>query len=122
MTERPVRPHAPEGAREHRVDMRLAIRVVASRDSGGKDILGWVRNLSTSGMFIRTADRFPAETRCSFELVSQEADHPCAFSVRGWVVYHARDGMGIQFEPPAGDTRAAILSLMDGHAAGTRVA
>lgn len=122
MSERPKRAHAPAGEREQRVHMRLAIRVVASRDSGGKEILGWVRNLSPSGMFIRAADRFPVETRCAFQLISHEEDHPCAFSVHGWIVYHAQDGMGVQFDAVSTETGRAIQALMDGHAAGAPVA
>ncbi|MDH4230317.1 MAG: PilZ domain-containing protein [Nitrospirota bacterium] len=121
MSFRPEKPVAPPGLRAPRVDVRLSIRVVACRATGGREILGWVRNISPGGMFIRSADRFPTDTHCRFELISQEGDTPHSATVEGWVAYHAMDGMGIQFRDPDAAAMQVITTLMEGHAAGIPV-
>jgi len=93
-------------ARVRRQDVRVTIRVaMRPLGNGGREVYGWVQNMSPGGMFVRCPDTLPPDTYCDIRLIWRDDQVFQAAFIKGWTVYGSEGGMGIQFDP--GDHEAA---------------
>lgn len=73
---------------------------------------GWVRQLSTAGMFVETEGRLPVGTRCEVALLLHGEDGRAAHAF-GEVVRAEADGMAVQILGIDTDAAEAVRRLMN---------
>lgn len=101
---------------EKRVMPRVNTSIEIEYSSSGASRYSYMLNLSSGGIFIKTASPFPidAELTMSFQLPGD----PDTLQVRGRVVWTKPEtgafpaGMGIQFLDPPPECRQKILSFV----------
>lgn len=95
--------------------MRAECHLAAS--VGGEDpadrIHGWVRNLSSGGMFVETEGRLPVGTRCEVALLLHDGEDDRATRALGEIVRHEADGMAVQFLRVAPDDAQAVRRVVE---------
>lgn len=83
---------------EQRRRMRVECHLAASAEGPDRArIRGWVRNLSSGGMFVETAERLSVGTRCEIALLMRDGDAERATHAVGEIVRAEGDGMAVQF-------------------------
>lgn len=83
---------------EQRQRMRVECNMAASAGAQGRERLrGWVRNLSSGGMFVETDQRLPVGTRCEIALLLHDGEDDRATHALGEVVRVEDGGMAVQF-------------------------
>jgi hypothetical protein len=118
--ETPARPRngLPQpAARVRRQDVRVTIRVaMRPLGMGGHEVFGWVQNMSPGGMFVRCAEILPPDTYCDIRLIWRDEQVFQAAFIKGWTVYGAEGGMGIQFDPNDQEAAETFVRLARRHA------
>jgi hypothetical protein len=97
---RPSKPVTTPATRERRTPVPVALRAALLLYNGKEKVCGWVRRISTGGMYLQSRARFPGETEVIVETLVWEGNSARPLCLKGWVAYEDRRGMGIQFEPP----------------------
>jgi PilZ domain len=110
---RPSKPVATPATRERRTPVPVALRAALLLYNGKEKVCGWVRRISTGGMYLQSRARFPGETEVVVEALVWEGDSARPLRLKGWVAYEDRRGMGIQFEPPPADALADLRLVID---------
>jgi hypothetical protein len=84
---------------ERRKSFRLPFNAETICHVNGKDFHGITRDLSVGGLFMETTERPPTSSKCNIEIVVP-GDHSCLRieKIKGVVMRHAEDGVGIQFD------------------------
>jgi acylphosphatase len=108
---RPRKPQTTPTSREARRDVRVSIRTVLRAVSDRHEIYGWVRNLSPGGMYVCAAESLPPDTECHVRLAWKDGPVFRAAFLKGWVVYAAGGGVGVQFEAPTEEVREVLDTL-----------
>lgn len=111
----PARPQSGlphPAARVRRQDVRVTIRVaMRPLGGGGREVYGWVQNMSPGGMFVRCAETLPPDSYCDIRLIWRYDQVFQAAFVKGWTVYGAEGGMGIQFDPADHEAAETFVRL-----------
>jgi len=102
MGNRPRKPVTTPATRERRVSLRVGvdtyIRVAVVHEPDARKVHGWVRNLSTGGMFVETADPLPIDAPVRVDALARSDGDLIHFKADGWVAYAGPNGLGIQFD------------------------
>jgi hypothetical protein len=94
--------------------MRVECHLAAHANGPAKErVKGWVRQLSTAGMFVETEGRLPVGTRCEISLFLHGADDPRAAHAFGEVVRDKAGGMAVQILGIDSDAAEALRRLTD---------
>lgn len=109
---RPAKPMTTPATRERRASLRVRVRAAVFLADGAEKVCGWVRNLSTGGMYVETKARFPDETPVVLETLVWEDETPHCLRLAGWVARTDDEGMGIQFDPPDDRTGKLLTHLV----------
>lgn len=113
MRPRPPKPVATPVTRERRTPVPVALRAALLLYNGKEKVCGWVRRISTGGMYLQSRARFPGETEVIVEALVWEGDTARPLRLKGWVAYEDRRGMGIQFERPNEGALADLRRVID---------
>lgn len=102
---------------DNRIHRRIAIKAaVALTVEGGRPIHGWIKNVSISGLHVRTDEFLPLGTRCKVTLVVREGDARRRLTLDGTVKRRDAEGMGVQFSPLSDDMKRELsLVLLETH-------
>lgn len=91
------------GILEHRRDRRLpAQQIRASYSAGAKPIPARVKNISSTGIYLFTSERWPPGTYVDLSLrrmSAAEDQEPPSVHLRARIVRMGLDGLGLAFEP-----------------------
>jgi len=99
-------------ARVRRQEVRVTIRVaIRPLGNGGHEVYGWVQNMSPGGMFVRCAEVVQPDSYCDIRLIWRDGEVFQAAFIKGWTVYGADGGMGIQFDPNDQEAAEAFVRL-----------
>jgi len=77
---------------------RMACYLVVDFASQGRAYRSYIRDISASGVFIETAEKFQAGQVVSLCFTLSNANEPLPFRVRGHVSQIYPDGIGIQYD------------------------
>jgi hypothetical protein len=91
------------GILEHRRDRRLSAQQIhASYSAGAKPIPARVKNISSTGIYLLTSERWPPGTYVDLSLRRRSAledEQPPSVHLRARIVRIGLDGVGLVFEP-----------------------
>lgn len=116
MGARPRKPVTTPDTRERRVHIRVAvdtyIRVAVEHCGTGRKVHGWVRNLSTGGLFVETPDRFGQDEPVLVDALGRSGETALHLRIDGWVAYVDGTGMGIQFDTLSPEMAGRVAELL----------
>ena len=69
----PLRRRPMHGAAHPRREARVTLHILAEARSGGQHLVGWLLDLSTQGLFLRTSTPLPVGSRASLEFCLPES-------------------------------------------------
>lgn len=111
---RPTHPLPKPAARVKRQQVRVTIRVAmrpVAGSGGGREVYGWVQNMSPGGMYVRCAELLPPDTYCDIRLIWRKGEVFQAVFFKGWTVHGAEGGMGVQFDPNDGEAAETFVRM-----------
>lgn len=100
---------------EHRCGVRRSIRVAVTLvTSGGREVVGVLRDFSLSGVFVETGEKYwrtflPVEVRLTSQLLSNRAPE-CAEAM---VVRSTWDGVALMFDPVNPPFIAPLVAIFE---------
>ncbi len=114
MGQRPRLPVSTPGTREHRLNVRVPIKVAATIvDGDGTKVYGWAENVSMGWLYFEGTLQFPPETHVALHLMFRRDQMETRdIHIKGWVAHNKGKGMGIQFVPLEGDESKLFRSLI----------
>lgn len=92
-----------------RVDIRARIHLL---DHTRSTISGWVKNISTGGLFVACREPLPRGTRCETELLVMEGETLHTVVLEGTVVHSRKSGVGVRFDNLHADALSMIRKLV----------
>jgi len=100
---------------DQRRRMRAECHLAASVEGGdaAQRVHGWVRNLSSGGLFVETGERIPVGTRCEVALLLHDGEDDRAARALGEVIRHEADGMAVQLLRIGPDDAQAVRRTME---------
>jgi hypothetical protein len=100
---------------DNRAHRRLGIKAAVSLTvAGGRPLHGWIKNISISGLHVRTDESLPLGARCQVTLVVRDGNERRRMVLDGVVKRRDAEGMGVQFAPMADDLKRALsLALLE---------
>ena len=108
----PCAPISPEN--ERRTTCRVKIRArIHLLDHTNSTVSGWVKNISTGGLFVVCKQPLPKGTRCETELLVMEGETLHTLVLEGTVVHGRKNGVGVRFDDIPAASHAMIHKLVD---------
>lgn len=97
---------------ESRVHRRLSIKAAVSLTvEDRRPVHGWIKNVSISGLHVRTDEFLPNGTKCLVTMIVREGMERRRLILPGTVRRRDTEGMGVQFGTLT-DEQSQRLSLM----------
>jgi hypothetical protein len=114
---RPKKHVTTHNTREQRVSVRVTVdtyvRAAVFHPATGRTTHGWVRDLSSGGLFVDAPDRFDAEEAVIVDILARSGNKSEHLRVEGWVAHSHATGMGIQFRDLEPEMAGRLAEVID---------